>query len=452
MRSQTRVSILVALLVISGGCIEMPRNYGTIWQPNISPVYPTMNYSYENRYKTIDSLQPELKWNGVIKTNQTYEVCIWETPYRSAKDVKAKAAQKQANWGVSIYFTNNISGNFHQVALQLKPDTYYNWSVRIRDGEKVSAWGTFSQIESDVFTVKDRYNNPFGFKTPSQPGLPSAQGDKTASASIEEKQIPVNLSQYRTIAVAVSSKDPDFDRTELGTLAFSTINKLIGSGKFDKVYATSTGDAQNADLILSVKVNLFVNGAQYSPLYRNRSGSIDASITLTNASDGKMLATTDLHAQTGSGSPLGIGPDNLDLNQLLARQIANFVAVPNTSDRVEKKHVTYSMYRACLPALTTNEARIWFYRPHSIYAFAVNPTVMVDGTYAGSAFNGTFFCVTVAPGSHNITNIPPENRTTHSTVDVSGGSETYVRVHLKAAQESAEKGIAEISGLTLSGE
>jgi len=168
------IGLVISLIFISG--CEFPRSYDTfhvagstpVRDHGISPIYPAMNYGYANRYKAIDTLMPELKWKDLKTTNQTYEVCIWEAPYRSIEDVKKKADQFQASWGISVYYTNNIATNFHQITLRLKPDTYYNWSVRIHDGKKVGNWSSFSQQEAVLSVIYDRDNTPFGFKTPVQ--------------------------------------------------------------------------------------------------------------------------------------------------------------------------------------------------------------------------------------------------------------------------------------------
>jgi hypothetical protein len=154
--------------VFLSGCYEMPRSYGTMFHAGISPIYPAMNYGFENRYQTIDTFMPELKWKDLKKTNETYDVCIWETPYRSIEDIKRKEKQFQSSWGIPIYYTNNIPTNYQKITLRLKPDTYYNWSVRIRNGEKVEKWSSFGQAKA-VLSVMEAYSDfPFGFKTPPQ--------------------------------------------------------------------------------------------------------------------------------------------------------------------------------------------------------------------------------------------------------------------------------------------
>ena len=161
-------------LVISSVFISscaLPRTYGRSLQSSIKPIYPEMNPGFASRYQTITNLSPELKWKDIRKDLKkdglTFDVCILEAPYRSDKDIKGISGQNES-WGIPIYSTNNLSTNFHQVAIKLKPDTYYNWAVRIRDGENVEKWSYFNQ---DIFILSVQIihiNIPFGFKTPAQ--------------------------------------------------------------------------------------------------------------------------------------------------------------------------------------------------------------------------------------------------------------------------------------------
>ena len=167
MKTITRYLTYIGIVIISGfisGCFSMPRVYGT----KIRPIYPTMNYSLANRFKTIDTLTLELKWTDIKKPNQTYDLCIWKTgsPNDSLHWAPFKGfTAAPGSWGTIIYYTNNIAENFHQINHPLEPNTYYNWAVRIREDEKVQAWSAFSQAEDKAVVSVDTHNVPFGFKT-----------------------------------------------------------------------------------------------------------------------------------------------------------------------------------------------------------------------------------------------------------------------------------------------
>jgi hypothetical protein len=146
------------LLCLTSGCVSSLRSYHVA-----SPVYPEMRHSFENRYATTDSLQPTLQWKDKTNDATTYEVGIWEAPVKV--DYKAKSIP----WGTQVYYIENISASAHTVSHPLKPDTIYNWSVRRRRDDKVSAWSTFNQGVSTIYlsvTVRRNYTGmPFGFKT-----------------------------------------------------------------------------------------------------------------------------------------------------------------------------------------------------------------------------------------------------------------------------------------------
>jgi hypothetical protein len=161
---------LVLGFVFLSGC-DLPRSYGTygtFFHSGISPIQPVMGYGFTDRYQTTGTLTPELKWKDLKTTNQTYEVAIWETPYRSVEDVKKKGDQFHSSWGTLVFSTNNLATNSYQVAISLKPDTYYNWSVRIHEADKVGRWSSFEQQRAVLSVMYTHSDIPFAFKTPVQ--------------------------------------------------------------------------------------------------------------------------------------------------------------------------------------------------------------------------------------------------------------------------------------------
>src|ERR1041385_5367217 len=141
---KTRYLACFGLLVLSlllSGCYLGNPGYT---RPGVYPIYPKMNKGLINRYQTIDTLSPELKWlNPKQTTNQIYELGIWETSYRSVEDIKRKKGQLESSWGTPVYYTNNIAGTNHQVAIRLKPNTYYNWSVHVMNDKKIQRWSSY---------------------------------------------------------------------------------------------------------------------------------------------------------------------------------------------------------------------------------------------------------------------------------------------------------------------
>jgi hypothetical protein len=158
---------LIVFSIFSSGC-EFPRSYSTLFHSGISPISPEMGYSFMNRYQTVNDLTPELKWKDLKKGAQTYDVGIWEMPYRSQDDVEKKSEQVESSWGTVVLVVTNVPVNSYQVVAALKPETYYNWSVRIRDGDEVRKWSSFSQQRAVLNVVYTHSDVPFGFKTPAK--------------------------------------------------------------------------------------------------------------------------------------------------------------------------------------------------------------------------------------------------------------------------------------------
>jgi hypothetical protein len=124
-------------------------------------------------------------------------------------------------------------------------------------------------------------------------GLVCAGGCTTPGSSIEVKQTPAHtLSRYKTLAVEITNKDPDFGTNEVDQLTGSILGGLRKSGRFDKVYDGTTPDEHNAGLKLSVVVQLVLAANM------NKVQSIEASVALTDLRDGKTLATALVNAHS----------------------------------------------------------------------------------------------------------------------------------------------------------
>lgn len=124
-------------------------------------------------------------------------------------------------------------------------------------------------------------------------GLLCTSGCTTAGASVEIKQAPpINLSQYKTIAVAVTTRDPDFDAKQIRQLTDSILGGLRKSAKFDKAYATVSEVEPTTDLKLSVIVQ-FVVGPN-----RHRVQSIESTVALIDLGDGRTLGSANINSHT----------------------------------------------------------------------------------------------------------------------------------------------------------
>lgn len=126
----------------------------------LKPIYPEVGNP--NSPKTVDSLQPTFQWEPSSEPDITYDFVIYEGIY-----VPATFTEKaKRSVGREVYYREGLVAPEHRIEESLKPDTEYYWSVRMRRGEKVSAWSLY---DYDLFlgaAYMWARNHPFIFKTP----------------------------------------------------------------------------------------------------------------------------------------------------------------------------------------------------------------------------------------------------------------------------------------------
>lgn len=122
-------------------------------------------------------------------------------------------------------------------------------------------------------------------------GIVCLTGCTTPGSSIEVKQAPAeSLVRHKVVAVDVANRDGDFGPDDVSFLSKSLVNDLRKSGRFDKVYdATTSSTEHDADLRLSVLVEFVL-------LYNVK--SIESSVTLTDTTSGKTLATAAVNSHS----------------------------------------------------------------------------------------------------------------------------------------------------------
>ena len=125
-------------------------------------------------------------------------------------------------------------------------------------------------------------------------GLIFTGGCTAPNSSIEVQQTPTgSLSKYNIISVEVTTKDLDFDEKEIDQLTGSILAGLRKSARFDKVYAASFSDENDADLKLSVVIR-FVEAVNYKGVQ-----SIETSLALTDSGNGETLASAFVNSNSG---------------------------------------------------------------------------------------------------------------------------------------------------------
>ena len=117
-------------------------------------------------------------------------------------------------------------------------------------------------------------------------------GCTTPGSNIEVKQAPAeSLARYKILAVDVITRDPDFSPGYVVLLSNALVDDLRKSGRFDKVYDSPYTSEHDADLKLSLLVELSVF---------DNVKSIESSVTLKDTADGKTIATALVNAHSES--------------------------------------------------------------------------------------------------------------------------------------------------------
>lgn len=173
-------SLIIFLLVIAG-CIPV-KNF-----KSVKPIFPEVGNP--NFPKTIDSLQPTFEWETSAKRTTaaarlesiqpgsqwetstaydvTYDFIIYECIKKDEciKTVDPWGGKRRAE-GREIYHRQGLKESKHTIEEPLKPDTGYFWSVRIRQGQKVSDWAVYDYTIYSSGGSSTAHNYPFIFKTP----------------------------------------------------------------------------------------------------------------------------------------------------------------------------------------------------------------------------------------------------------------------------------------------
>jgi len=124
--------------------------------PVLKPIYPVAMTTPV----VVDSVQPTLQWKPAKESNVMYDVIIYDV-------ITAKPpAESKAAMGKVVYYREGIKESQHKIEDPLKPNTEYFWSVRFRQGEKVSAWSTYSYFVYFGVASASGRNVPFMLKTP----------------------------------------------------------------------------------------------------------------------------------------------------------------------------------------------------------------------------------------------------------------------------------------------
>jgi len=147
------ISLSSLCLALLCGC-SMP-----IHNTAIRPIYPKVGHGVKP--EVTDSLSPTFLWRSENKEPCTYDFAIWDVG-DSTQVVNASYMEFRPY----IYYREGLATPEHKLEIPLAPDTPYFWSVRIREGKKVSPWATHDAYVWGVVVVVHAKNYPYRFRTP----------------------------------------------------------------------------------------------------------------------------------------------------------------------------------------------------------------------------------------------------------------------------------------------
>jgi hypothetical protein len=124
----------------------------------VSPVTPEVTTS---GFTDVDSLLPAFSWKGSGRSDVTYDLIIYEAATYSISGVVDTHAP-----GRLAEYAEGLTATTWRPAEPLKPATKFYWSVRMRDGEKVSRWSTYSHFTFMLIASSSGFGQWFQFETP----------------------------------------------------------------------------------------------------------------------------------------------------------------------------------------------------------------------------------------------------------------------------------------------
>lgn len=127
------------------------------------------------------------------------------------------------------------------------------------------------------------------------------------------------LSQYKSIAVVVNTKDADFSPNDVSQLKSFIIEDLRKSARYEKVYDGLFTSEHDVDLRLSVLVEFAVGPNTH------KVQSIESRVTLIDIGDGKTVATALIN---GHSEWALFGGHMTNAMMKLSEQIIEFTKAP----------------------------------------------------------------------------------------------------------------------------
>lgn len=136
---------------------------GLTCDKNLQGVEPVQPTGTATSFAAVTSLTPLLTWKPSSKEGMTYDVAVYES-LSLAGDVPGA----QRIRGARVAYSESLREPRFQISTPLAPNTKYEWSVRLREGENVSTWSTTSYFAFFVVGWASGSGQWFGLTTPAK--------------------------------------------------------------------------------------------------------------------------------------------------------------------------------------------------------------------------------------------------------------------------------------------
>lgn len=125
----------------------------------VTPISPEVT---QLGFPKVKNLTPEFRWEPSAKQDISYDFILYEAAIFAVSGAVASLYMR----GRVVAYAEDLKEPYWQPEGQLKPDTRYLWSVRLRDGNTVSEWSTHSHFMFLIVAMTAGYGQWFQFQTP----------------------------------------------------------------------------------------------------------------------------------------------------------------------------------------------------------------------------------------------------------------------------------------------
>lgn len=164
-RQRTAVKRLIMMSVPAGtvGAILPPCHVSWLVDctkkfSGVTAISPAVRSS---GFTDVTTLTPDFRWKGSSRSDVTYDLIIYEAVTYTTTGVVDDFAP-----GRMAAYVEDLPATSWRPPEALKPGTKYYWSVRLRDGERVSRWSTHSHFTFLIFASSAGFGQWFQFETP----------------------------------------------------------------------------------------------------------------------------------------------------------------------------------------------------------------------------------------------------------------------------------------------